>query len=372
MTPPQRMNAWMLMSAAALGLALPALAQDSGSGGATPSNRPAPPTAGTPAALVPPVLSDVEAAKLREQALELLVTAATSGTPEVRVNAIEALGWAPARLKQVAPTGLADPNVAVRIVATMAVAKARLCELSPQVEPLLRDPIAPVRASAIFALRRCGGSVDPSSLAGMLFTEPNPRIRSHVAYILGELGDRSAVAMLRDAARDPMPRANPAEVRLYRLQLAEARIKLGDDAAIPEVRAALYPSRPDDLESTALAAQILGTTGDRGSMDQLIFLTARRNEQSQFYPAEVRLAAAGAAAELGNSKGGFIAEEYVANSAETLRAQAAYVLGQTGRPEHLPTLAGMLADSDARVRVSAASAVVRITQRLADQRAGSR
>lgn len=360
-----RTHGWMLIVAAGvLAQAFPVVARQEA--GKTP-----PAAAPTPAKPAQP-MSDVDAATLREQALELLVNTAVSGATESRVNALEALVGAPARLKQVAPAALADSHGAVRIVAAMAVAKARLCELSPQLQPLLNDPIAPVRASAIFALRKCGANVDPSPLAAMLFGDPNPRIRSHVAFILGEMGDRSAVSMLRDAARDPMSKANPAEVRLMRLQLAEARIKLGDDAAVTEVRAALYPSRPDDLESVALAAQILGKTGDRGAIDQLIYLTAWRTESSLIFPPETRLAAAGAVAELGNTKGGFIAEEYVTNPAETLRAQAAYVLGETGRPEYLPTLAGLLSDPDGRVRVSAASAVVRITQRQADQRAGSR
>jgi len=363
-----RTNAWMLIGAATLSVSLwaaPTLAQSDGADSA-PAKAPA-----SGGATEPP-MTDVDAAKLREQALELLVTSAVSGTPEVRVNAIEALGIAPARLKQAAPAALADGNVAVRTVAAMAIAKARLCELSAQVEPLLNDPSPLARAAAIFALRRCGANTDPSPLAAILFGDPSPRVRAHAAFILGELGDRSAVAMLRDAARDALPRANPAEVRLLRLQLAEARIKLGDDAAVTEVRASLYPSRPDDLEATALGAQILGQTGDKGAIDQLIFLTARRNEQSQLFPAEIRLAAAGAVAELGNTKGGFIAEEFVTDPAETLRAQAAYVLGQTGKTEHLPTLARLLGDPNGRVRVAAAASVVRITQRLADQRAGMR
>jgi HEAT repeat protein len=314
-------------------------------------------------------MSDVDAAKLRERSLELLATLAVSGRPEVRANALEALVQAPARLKQVAPAALADSNVGVRTVAAMAVGKARLGELTPQVEPLLRDESPLARSAAIFAARRCGSGVDPSPLAQLLFSDPSPKVRSHVAYILGELGDRSAVGMLREAARSSLPRALPSEVRILRLQLAEARVKLGDETAIAEIRATLYPARPEDLEVTALAVQVIGTTQDKGAMDQLIFITARRNEQGQLFPAEIRLAAAGAVAELGNSKGGFIAEEYITNPAETLRAQAAYVLGQTGRPEHLPTLERLLDDPDARVRVSAAAAIVRITQRLADRRA---
>lgn len=64
-------------------------------------------------------------------------------------------------------------------------------------------------------------------------------------------------------------------MRLLQLQLAEAMVKLGEDDQIATIRAALYPSRPEDLEATALAVQIIGQVKDRGSIDELIYLSAK-------------------------------------------------------------------------------------------------
>ncbi|HYE03163.1 MAG TPA: HEAT repeat domain-containing protein, partial [Phycisphaerales bacterium] len=266
--------------------------------------------------------SAAHVAQVRERAIELLVAEAAGPVPERRANAIEALLLAPARLKPVLPAALADPNPGVRAVAAMVVGRGAVTEAAGQAEALLADPSPFVRAAAIYALRRAGRAVDPSPLGPML-VDPNPRLRAHAAFILGELGEQSALPMLREAARDPMLRARQAEVRITLLQLAEARIKLGDEEALHEVRAALYPSRPEDLEATALAAQIIGQVRDRGSVDQLIYLTARRDDVGNLMPAEIRLAAARSLAQMGLREGDFLAREFAASRLAPLRAQAA-------------------------------------------------
>ena len=243
----------------------------------------------------------------------------------------------------------------------VVVGKARLRNLSPALRPLLNDQSSFVRASAIFGLAKCGEDIDRSPLASMLLTDPSPRVRSHVAFLLGEMGERSALGLLHEAARISMPRASAAEMRLLQLQLAEAMVKLGEDDQIATIRAALYPSRPEDLEATALAVQIIGEIKDRGSIDELIYLSARKDETGNKMPAEVRLGVAGALARMGMKEGGFIADEYAANKFPPIRAQAAYVYGEIGRPESLARLEGFMADPDAMVRVAAAAGVLKST-----------
>jgi HEAT repeat protein len=218
-----------------------------------------------------------------------------------------------------------------------------------------------VRAAAIFAIRRCRASVDPTPLAGML-QDASPRVRAQAAFVLGELGDAGAIPMLREAARDPMNKAPPSEVKVMQLQIAEARIKLGDDDALQELRAALYPARPEDMEATILAAQIIGQVQDRASMAPLIALTAMKDEAGNRMPAEAQLAAAGSLARLGATQGGFIARQYSADPDPIRRAQAAFVFGETGGRENLPILDGMLADQEGTVRVSAAAAILKIAE----------
>ncbi len=301
--------------------------------------------------------------QLRERAIAILTAAARGQSPEERANAIEALIPMPSRLKTIASEGLADNNPGVRAVAAMAVGKARLAELSRQVQPLLSDPLPQVRANAIYALMRCDQAVDPSPLADML-QDSSPQVRAQAAFVMGELGERSAVGPLREAQRRGLSKAAPGAIRLMELQIAEARAKLGDDEALVDIRTALYPARSDDLEATALAAQIAGQIGDKGSIDRLMFLTAEWDRDRQPLPAEIRLSAAGSLAKLGRRQGSFIAEQYKDNPSDVLRAQAAMVLGDTGWTANLAILTPMLEDPSGRVRVAAAAAITKITSKL--------
>lgn len=306
----------------------------------------------------------VQLSRAREEALALLIEFTTSDEAQLRANAIEALEQVPSRVEPVLPAALVDDNLGVRAIAAMVVGRLRLKDLAPSVRPLLDDDSPFVEASAIYALRRCREDVDLSPLADMLLHHSSPRIRSHAAFILGELGERSAIPLLQEAARTRMPRAEPNEVKLLQLQIAEALVKLGDDESIHAIRAALYPSSPEQLEATALAVQILGEVQDRRARGQLINLAAFRDETGSMMPAEIRLAAAASLAEMGERNGWFIAEEYKDNEMGVVRAQAAHVFGVTGRAGDIYRLEKMMEDPDGLVRVAAASAVIRLTDRL--------
>lgn len=146
------------------------------------------------------------------------------------------------------------------------------------------------------------------------------------------------------------------------LQFAEARAKLGEDAPLQELRAALFPARPEDLEGTALACQILGQLRDHASVNRLIELVRPQSEKNELMPAEVRLAAAGALAKLGQPHGAYIADQYRPSSRDPLRIQAALVYGDIGAIANLPLLADMMNDPAGRVRVAAATAIIRVTE----------
>lgn len=299
-------------------------------------------------------------ATLREKALTFLAASAASGPPEERVNAIEALQVSPARLYPVLDSALSDPVIAVRAVAAMTVGRAKLDAAAPKVRPLVNDAAPQVRASALYALHRCGEGTDLTPMAAMLY-DKDLRVRSQTAFLLGDLGEPSALDLLRESARASTSRAAPAEVRVWELQLAEAQTKLGDEKAIQEIRAALFPAKPEDLEATALACQIVGQLRDRASVNRLIVLTAAQDDSKQFMPAEIRLGAAAALARMGQRQGSFIADQYRQSTKDALRAQSAFVYGETRQVENLPTLEAMMGDSVGRVRVAAAAAIVKIT-----------
>lgn len=307
-------------------------------------------------------------ATLRERALALLVNAANSGLPEERANAIEALQVSPGRLYPLLDNALADPNVAVRTIAAMTVGRARIEAAANKVRPLLSDSAGQSRAAAMFALKRCGENVDLTPMAALL-GDPDLRVRAHAAFLLGELGEASAIGLLRDAARRSPGKASGSQIRISDLQIAEARIKLGDEGPLQEVRAALFPAKPEDLEATALACQIVGQVKDQASVNRLIVLTAAQDDSKQFMPGEIRLGAAAALARMGQRQGSYIADQYRTNSRDPLRAQAAFVYGETGLVENLPVLEQMTSDSSPQVRVAAAAAIVKITE--ANGEAGS-
>lgn len=311
----------------------------------------------------------VTASVAREDAVEMLLKASEDANALVRANAIEALEGAPGRIGEVALRGLSDPNVGVRTVSAMVIGRARLRDAAPAARALLSDPSDYARAAAIYALRRCGFDENPTPLAKMVTSHSDARVRAHAAFILGELGDKSAVPLLRQAAMSTSSRATSGERRLLELQIAEALIKLGDERELQTVRAALYPSRPEQLEATALAVQIIGEVKDRGSIDQLIYMTAYEGMGMQRMPAEVRLAVADALAKMGQTEGTFIADEYAGHEIDAIRAQAAAVYGRVGQAENLKPLRRMMDDPSRLVQVAAAGGILGLTTQTAERHA---
>ncbi len=310
-----------------------------------------------------PVVTAVSRSEMREQAIETLTQAVQSPTPQMRANAMEGMLNAPSRVESLVALGLKDENLGVRSVAAMCVGRAMLKNLGTAVAPLAADESAFVRLSATYSMMRLGMPVDPHAISQALLNDPSPRVRAHAAYVLGELKNPSASGMLRQALLDKMPLASSEEVRLMQLQIAEALVKLGDSAQVQTIRAALYPSRPQELEAAALAVQIIGEVKDRGAIDQLIYLDAYVDESGQRMPAEVRLALASAMARMGMREGAFIAQEFKDNDNPAIRAQAASVYGETGQSANLQPLAVLLDDPEGNVRVAAATAILKITSK---------
>lgn len=301
---------------------------------------------------------------LRDRAIEMLVEMSASETPQVRANAIEGLEGAPNRLEPIVALGVLDANAGVRAVSLMVAGRQRFSAQAGPARTNLHDPSAFVQAAALFALKRFGQDIDLTPLATMLLEDPEPAVRAHAAFILGEFGEESALGMLRQANARQMPRAGQAQLAVMRLQFAEAMVKLGDDDQIHTLHAALFPSRPEDLEAAALAAQILGEVGGRRSIPDLINLAIQQDERGNHMPAEVRLAAARSVAKLGRTDGEFIAHEYASSDNAAIRAQVAMVYAETLDRDGLDALTAMLDDPDEMVRVAAAAGLLRAVNRI--------
>ena len=296
----------------------------------------------------------------RGSATALLSNAASSDVPMFRANACEALGAAPSVLGGVAPALLRDPNRGVRFVAAMEVGRAGLAPLADAVQALLLDESDSVRAAAIFAMTRLGRPVDPSPLAAMVRSD-DPEIRSNAYLVLGELGNRSAVALIRDSLGKGMRQVNPARVRVVELQAAEALVRLGEADGIEPIRAALY-APGEQSEFTALAAQQVARLADEGSRAILMRLVDGTGISAR--PTEVRICCASALAEISPSDRPSVvkfARTLLQDREPAVRAQAAIALGVAGGAAVVPELQGLLLDRYPQVQLAAAKAILAAT-----------
>ena len=308
----------------------------------------------------------IEMSSLRERALEILNEAAFSDSALMRANAIEGLHPVPTRAEEIVRMALTDENVGVRYAAATSVGILELEDSAEQVRALLDDSDGSVRAAAIFALHRLGEDVNISPLADLLQSR-SARTRAQVVWLIGEMGDPSAIPMLADIAKQKT-RGTPVEDRLFRMQVAEALVKLGEFGEVSTLRAALYPSSRSEFEVAVLAAQIIGEVEDRGASAQLVNLieaeasNSKPSETSWLYPAELRLQAAAALAKMGFDDGTYVAREYMGHDNDAVRAQSAYVLAEIGQKENLQGLEALLEDESPLVQVYAAAGILKILE----------
>ncbi|MCI0363655.1 MAG: HEAT repeat domain-containing protein [Phycisphaerales bacterium] len=304
-------------------------------------------------------------AALRLQAIEHLKLAADSPNPQVRANALEALEYAPDQLEPSVQRALGDENRGIRFVAAMTAGKLKLRNLAPLIEPLLHDESESVQAAAIYALHRCDRQVDLNPLASMLQSE-DPEVKGNAALVLGELGEPTAIGMLRDSVGKGIRRTAAARRKVVELQLAEAMVKLGASNQIDVIRAALF-APAEEGELVALACQMCGELRDVGALADLLNLVNRTGRLRR--PPEIRLAALQAIGEIDPVRAPVeVAVAHTGSAHADLRGQAAHCLGAIGRygggsgnaATLLPYLAKMMEDQSPLVQIAAARAILRV------------
>ncbi len=319
------------------------------------------PTLTSPSA--PPAAPDtVTRSAIREKALQILEDMAFSESALLRANAIEGLQPTPARAEAVAKAGLVDENVGVRFVAAMTIGKLKLASAAPSCKPLLHDASPMVRAAVLYALHRNRIEANQTEL-GVMLSSNDTRVRAQAAYVLGEIGNPSAIPMLKEAARDD-DGSDPSGMRLFKLQVIEALVKLGDTGAGASLDAALYPKMPEEFEAAVLAAQIIGEVKSERAIWQLVNLVETKSASDStvyLYPRELRLAAATALAKMGYPDGVFVADELRTIPEPVVRAQCAFLYGATRNPGYLTNLRELMDDASPIVQVSAAAATLRLT-----------
>jgi HEAT repeat protein len=311
------------------------------------------------------VSDDVEAQRrLRERAQSYLLSLTESSYAGYRANAIEALSKERRIGEDAARRGLLDENLGVRFISAMVIGLERYQRSAPQVHPLLRDPNSSVRIAAVFALARNSEPIDRTVLADALHSN-DLTVRSNAALALGELGDPTAIELLREGLDYTNPRATVPEQRLSDLQLAEAMAKLGDDASLSRIRAHLRGAGSADDEVAALAATMLGNLNARRYVRDLMNIVAAWKQYKR--SAEVRLAAMGSLAKMNEAIPVDWPLEYFGPEFRdatpgqfgAVRVQATYVLSEIGGREALPYLAELFeASPEVAVRLQAASGIL--------------
>ncbi|MDA0803508.1 MAG: apolipoprotein N-acyltransferase [Planctomycetota bacterium] len=293
-----------------------------------------------------------------QNATDLLLQAAAAPDAELRARAVESLRYSSGALSAVCERLIGDVNPAVRYATCIVIGDQRACELAPLTRPLLFDRYPSVRAGALYALSRCGESVDLTPLGTMLLGESETD-RANAATLLGKLGNPSALPLLRTAVVRVSARANPDREAIFLLQVAAAMVVLGDETQLDPLRAALF--QPESkAERIGLACQLVEEIRDSAALPHLHRIMSADGPQTR--PMELRIVAATAFVRLGG--GPLAGPEYLGmegakSASPTIRASAAFLLGAVGTPDSRTALSVLLADEDSSVQIAAAAAILR-------------
>ncbi|MSR34203.1 MAG: apolipoprotein N-acyltransferase [Phycisphaerales bacterium] len=276
----------------------------------------------------------------------------------LRAHSIESMQYDMTVFEPAVRRGLADREASVRFVSAMCVAKVRMTGAGPLLQPLIMDPNDSVRAAAILALTRCGIAANPSILAPMILSQ-SAELRGNTAMVLGELGNKSALILLKEATHYPMSRANPAAIRIVNLQIAEAMVQLGDLTEIEPIHAALF-FRSDQSECIELACEISSRLHDQGALPMLQRLIEA--DGGDIRPIELRLFAAIAVCRIMSPAPAGLADLGVTASRDPnsrVRTLGAKLLGVVGGAETESVISKLLRDREPEVQVAAAGSILR-------------
>jgi HEAT repeat protein len=299
---------------------------------------------------VPPAKATPIDPNLQAQAQQQVDSALASSDEIVRAHALEVLKLvnSPEAATRIV-AALGDSSSLVRKAASFAAGELRTKEATDRLNANLPATEAPgklqERMAIIFALHRLGDT-SHSHIFEATASDPDEHIRGDTAFILGMLGERSAVGILLQM----LYKDRSAPVRL---QAAEALWKLGDERGEDELIKSTVSMYPDDKMIALLALAQPHDTRVLGHVDGLL---------TDDYP-EVGLIAARAAGMLGSDSGYGVALNGAKNVDPRQRLLAAMAFGAIGRADAQPELAKLLADDNADTRLAAAGALLQIGKR---------
>jgi HEAT repeat protein len=284
-----------------------------------------------------PLSQELQAAARREVAAAL-----ASHNPMVRTNAIEAITMSPGDEggSQIL-LFLDDPAPVVRFAALVAAGRLRLPDAKAKAEQLANDSNKNVQVAARFALHRLGDYSRSHDLE-KTSQDGQPQVRANTAMVLGLLEENTGLRVLRGMAGDK----NPA----VRLQVAEARWRLGDEAALETLVSGTISAYPDDQMLCLMALASTHNTRVREHVRGALVTDYQ----------EVNLVAARAMGMLSSDEGYGVAINGARSKDPAHRQLAALAFGAIARRDAQDILAKLLQDHDETVRLAAAVAILQL------------
>ena len=234
------------------------------------------------------------------------------------------------------------PDPRVRTTGLALLGTTRRQEFLRVAQQQYRDPQAVVRVSSAFAMAMLGDASCMGDLRDGL-ASPDVTARRTAVWLLGLMGNRSAVGMLRVKLTDPDA--------VVVLRTAEALHRLGSSDGVGMVRAMTEHSQH---AVRAFATRLLGQADEKADIPRL-----ERLYQSRFL--DVKFAAIGALAQLGDFKRIGMLVDFLGSEEQSAGILAARELAETGYRPALEKLGDRLKKAaDPMERATVAAAMVRI------------
>lgn len=162
--------------------------------------------------------------KQEEKALEIIYESLADPSERLRTNAIEVVSTTGRdEIMPVIVKLLKDESVAVRFAAAIAIGDMEYEGGALSVKRRLADPDENVRIAAAYAVYRLKKG-DFSSQIYDALGSGDQTVRANAVMLLGKLGDKAAINVLKEVARDEKSGDDPVAV-----QAAESIARLGGD-----------------------------------------------------------------------------------------------------------------------------------------------
>jgi HEAT repeat protein len=272
----------------------------------------------------------------------------------IRAHALETIK--DLRLSDLDPqviAALQDRSRLVRKAAAMVIGELQIKAAADRLPELLQadggsdDPVGveQERMAGIFALHRLGDTQYSHEFEKTAF-DARAHIRGETAFILGLIGDKSAIPILLEMLKkDKEPNV--------KLQAGEALWRMGDEHGEDALLAGTVSSYASDQMLSALALAEPRNTVVLGHIEGLF--------SSDYI--EVRLVAARAAGMLGSDEGYGVALQGADSVDPRQRTLAAMAFGAIGRADAQSHLGKLLKDTDPDARLAAAGALISIAKK---------